>query len=210
MTPSAMASFSLRRITRFMSTIYSTLPDRRHDHAGEFDLADAERAASAGSAEPAEEEARELPQGVEPEAARHDRVALEMAAEEPVETAVARHRQLGGDLAFAVRAARLGDGGDAVEHQHGGQRQLGVAGAEQLAAPARRRSSYSKLVRRSVMIPSLNSRLPEPWRRSSAAAAGFLTQSIGLQKGEGVVSQATICRLQAPASASCRRASRCL
>ena len=38
--------------------------------------------------------------------------------------------------ALAVFAAGLGDLGDAVEHQHRRQRQLGVAGAEQLAAAA--------------------------------------------------------------------------
>ena len=80
MTPSAMASFSLRRITRFRSTTYSTCLGGRHHHAGELDLADAERAAPARRAEPAQEEAGQLPQRIEPEAARHDGIALEMAA----------------------------------------------------------------------------------------------------------------------------------
>ena len=55
----------------------------RQHLAGEFQLAQAERAAFAGRAEPAEEEAEQLPQRVEAEAARHHRVALEMAGEEP-------------------------------------------------------------------------------------------------------------------------------
>ena len=48
-------------------------------HACEFDLAHAQRAALAGCAEPAKEEAGELPQRIEPEAARHDGIALEVA-----------------------------------------------------------------------------------------------------------------------------------
>ena len=59
------------------------LLDVRQHLAGELHLADAERAAAAGRAEPAEEEADHLPQRVEPEAARHHRVALEMTGEEP-------------------------------------------------------------------------------------------------------------------------------
>src|SRR3546814_13963784 len=57
--------------------------DRRRHHVGELHLADAQSAAAAGRAEPAEKEADELPEGVETEAARHYRISLEMAAEEP-------------------------------------------------------------------------------------------------------------------------------
>ena len=53
------------------------------------------RAAIAGLAEPAEKEAEQLPQRVEPEAAGHDRIALEVAGEEPE---VGLHVELGDDL----------------------------------------------------------------------------------------------------------------
>ena len=55
------------------------LLDRRYHHAGEFDFAHAQGAALAGRAQPAQEEAEHLPQRIEPEAARHDGIALEMA-----------------------------------------------------------------------------------------------------------------------------------
>ena len=102
-----MPRLSLRRITRFRFTTYSTLLDGRQHHAGEFDLADAERAALAGRAHPAEEEAEHLPEGIEAEAARHHRIAVEMAGEEPE---VRLDVEFGHDLALAVLAARLGDG----------------------------------------------------------------------------------------------------
>ena len=59
-----------------------------------------------GRAEPAEEEAEHLPQRVEAEAARHHRIALEMAGEEPE---VGLDVELGAHVALAVLAARLGD-----------------------------------------------------------------------------------------------------
>jgi hypothetical protein len=67
------------------------------------------------------------------ETARHDRVALEMAGEEPE---IGTHVELGADHALAVRAAGLRDFGDPVEHQHGRKRKLGVALTEQFAASA--------------------------------------------------------------------------
>src|SRR6476659_1389249 len=60
-------------------------PGRGNDHAGKFHLADAERAAFARGAEPAEEEARQLPQRIESQAAGHDWVALEVAGPQPFE-----------------------------------------------------------------------------------------------------------------------------
>src|SRR5690606_35663961 len=65
----------------------------------ELDLADAERPPPTRGPEPAEEEADHLPQGVEAEAARHDRIALEMAAEEPE---IRPHVELGAHEALAV------------------------------------------------------------------------------------------------------------
>jgi hypothetical protein len=53
------------------------------DHALELHFAGGKRHALAGLAQPAEEKAGQLPHGVEAEAARHDRVADEMAGEEP-------------------------------------------------------------------------------------------------------------------------------
>ena len=100
----------------------------RHDHAGELDLADAQRPAAARRLHPAQEEAQALPQGVERQASRHHRVALEMAVEEPE---VGLDIELGHDLALAELAAGVGDLHDAVEHQHGRQRQLRVSGPEQ-------------------------------------------------------------------------------
>ena len=64
-----------------------------------------------------------------PQAARHHRIALEVAGEEPE---VGLDVELGHDLALAVLAAGVGDLHDAVEHQHGRQRQLRVAGPEQV------------------------------------------------------------------------------
>ena len=109
------------------------LLDRGQHLIDEFDFADAERPTAAGQAEPAEEEARQLPQRVEPEASRHDRIALEMATEEPQ---LRLDVELGAHFALAMGAAGLGDVDDAIEHQHRRQRQLRVSGAEQVAAAA--------------------------------------------------------------------------
>ena len=103
------------------------------DLTGELDLAAAQRPAAAGRAAPAEEETGHLPQRVEPEATRHHRVALEVAFEEPE---VRSNVELGPHLAAIMAAASVVDAGDAVEHQHGRERQLGIAGAEKLAASA--------------------------------------------------------------------------
>ena len=56
-----------------------------------------------------------------------------MAAEKPE---VRLHIEFGADQALAVLSAGFGDLADAVEHQHRRQRQLRIAGAEQLAAAA--------------------------------------------------------------------------
>ena len=81
--PSAMPSTSLRAHDALeIDAVFDEL-DLRRDLAGELHLADAERPAAARLAEPAEKEAGQLPQRVEAEAARHDRIALEMALEEP-------------------------------------------------------------------------------------------------------------------------------
>src|SRR5580704_18096600 len=91
------------------------LAHRQNDHAGELDLADAQRPAAARRLHPAQEKAEELPQRVERQAARHHRIALEMAGEEPE---VRLHVELGHDLALAIAAALVVDLHDAIEHQH--------------------------------------------------------------------------------------------
>ena len=163
--------------------MYSTLTSRRHHHAGELDLADAERPAAAGGAKPAQEETRHLPQGIEAEAARHHRIALEVAFEEPIEPVVAGHLELGGDLALAVQAAGLGNERDAVEHQHWRQRQLGVAGAEKLAASARKKILEFEARAAFCHDPSSESSFGAQRLWRLCRSRGFLTQSIGLQKG---------------------------
>src|ERR1044072_1382431 len=65
---------------------------RRQHLSGELDLARADRAAAPRGAGPAEEETDHLPQRIEPEAARHDRVALEMTGKKPEVRAHIEHR----------------------------------------------------------------------------------------------------------------------
>src|SRR5262249_40669273 len=109
-----------------LDDILQLLHGRQH-HAGEFDLAHAERSALPRSAKPPEEKAQKLPQRVEPKAAWHHRIALEVTGEKPQ---VRLHVEFGDDAAPAVLPALLLDLRDAVEHQHRRQRQLRVAGAE--------------------------------------------------------------------------------
>src|SRR4051812_160698 len=89
--------------------------DVRQHLAGELDLADAERAAAAGRAGPAEEESHHLPQRVQPEAAGHHRIAFEVTGEKPQIRLHAEHRA---HQPLAIFAARLRDFGDPIEHQH--------------------------------------------------------------------------------------------
>ena len=76
----------------------------------------------------------QLPQRVEAEAARHHRIALEMAGEEPEVGLATSSSATIWPLPCAPPVSVIVR--DAVEHQHRRQRQLRVAGAEQLAAPA--------------------------------------------------------------------------
>ena len=108
-----------------------TIPLRRRSGRGDGRVS--QRAAPAGRAQPAEIEADKLPHGVEAETARHHRVRFEVTAVEPD---IGMHIQLGDDLATAMAAAAVGDLDDAVEHQHGRQRQPGVTGPEQIAMAA--------------------------------------------------------------------------
>jgi hypothetical protein len=102
----------------------------RH-HAGEFDFAYAQCAALAGFTQPAEKETCELPKRIKTEAAGHDGVAVEMAGEKPE---IGFHIKFSRDRAQACGAAVFLNVGDPIKHQHGGQRQLRIARAEQFAS----------------------------------------------------------------------------
>src|SRR5262249_38205366 len=99
---------------------------------GEFDLADAEGTALARRAEPTQEEAKHLPQRIDAETAGHHRIAFEMAGEEPKVGFEGEHRS---HQPLSVVATLFRDLGNAVEHEHGWQRQLRPL-AKQLAASA--------------------------------------------------------------------------
>src|ERR1700730_7948107 len=101
--------------------------------ARELDFAEPQRPSFSGRAEPSEEEAQQLPQCIETKTARHHRITFEVAREIPE---IGLHIEHGAHQALAVLAPDLGDLGDTVEHEHGGQRQLGIAGPEQFAAAA--------------------------------------------------------------------------
>ncbi|MNP59410.1 hypothetical protein D3C76_1544050 [compost metagenome] len=90
---------------------------------------------------PAEEEADQLPHGVQAQAARHDRIAFEVASEEPQ---VRIDIQLGDQFTFAVLAAFFADMGDAIDHQHVRRGQLRITWAEQLTATAAQQVFPSK------------------------------------------------------------------
>src|SRR5690606_4108299 len=96
-------------------------------------FAAAERAALAGISAPAEIKAHELPHGIEPEAARHHRIALEVAFEKPQ---VRMDVEFSEYAALAFAAAGGADVDDAVDHQHLVDRQTRVAGTEHLAVSA--------------------------------------------------------------------------
>ena len=87
-------------------------------------------AALAGLADPGQEEPGHLPDGIEPQAPGHHRVADEMALEEPQ---VRIDVEFGPHLATTMGATVFGDRGDAVEHQHGRSRQACITLARQLA-----------------------------------------------------------------------------
>ena len=131
--PSAMPSTSFERITRLMSMLYTTL--RTFGSTWPENFSSPSPSARPRPSPPIQPriEADHLPHRIQAEAARHDRIVLEMAAEEPE---IRLHIEFGADQALAVFAAGLGDFRDAVEHQHRRQRQLGIAGAEHLAAAA--------------------------------------------------------------------------
>src|SRR6266700_148849 len=91
--------------------VVHNLANVRHHLPGKFKLAQPERAAAAFAADPPSVDADHLPERVEAEAAGHDRIILEMAAEKPE---VRLHVELGTDNALAVFSAGLADLADAV------------------------------------------------------------------------------------------------
>ena len=113
----------------------------RQHLAEELDFARAQGTTAARQALPAEEETDQLPHGVEAQAARHHRIAFEMAGEEPQ---VRVDIQLGDQFTFAVLATLGADVGDAINHQHVGGGQLRVTWAEQLTATAAQQVFPSK------------------------------------------------------------------
>src|SRR5260370_37162652 len=113
--------------------VVHNLEDVGHHLTGELQLTEAQRTAASLAAGPAEIKADHLPERVEAEAARHDRIVLEMAAEEPE---IRVHVEFSPNDALAVFPAGFGNFGDAIEHQHRWQGQLSIARAEQLAPAA--------------------------------------------------------------------------
>ena len=105
----------------------------RADHAGELHFAHAERIAAPKPAAPAEVEAGELPEAIQPETAGHDRIAGEVTVKEPQ---IRRDIELGNDMTLAMRTTVTADFGDAVHHQHRRGGELRVAGTEELASGA--------------------------------------------------------------------------
>src|SRR5450759_3579690 len=105
----------------------------RQHLAAELDLAAAERASVPLTSHPAQMKTDQLPHCIQPQASRHHRVALEMADEKPEFRAQV---ELGDYLALAEGSALVADVDDAIEHQHGREGQLRIAGAEHLPAPA--------------------------------------------------------------------------
>src|SRR5690606_30746475 len=99
--------------------------------AEKLDLPGSQGPALALVAPPGEEEARQLPHGVEAQAARHHRVGGEVTGKEPQ---IGVDIQFSHQLALAVFAAVVGDQGNAIEHQHIGGWRPGAVGAKQLAA----------------------------------------------------------------------------
>ena len=85
------------------------------DLPGKFHVANTECTPPARVAFPAEEKAQQLPGGIQAEAARHDRIAFEVAVEKPE---IRGDIQFGNDFPFAILAAFVADMSNAIDHQH--------------------------------------------------------------------------------------------
>ena len=80
-----------------------------------------------GPTQPTEKETDQLPQRVQTQTAGHDWIAFKMAVEEPE---VRIDIELCDDFPFAVLSAAIADMGNAVEHEHGREGQLGITWPE--------------------------------------------------------------------------------
>ena len=105
--PSPVPRVNFRRITRFSSTIYSSFFMVGSTMPENLTSPTLKARPLAGRAEPAQEKAEQLPQRIEPEAARHDGIALEMAGEEPESRASRRARRRCGHGHARRRLRRL-------------------------------------------------------------------------------------------------------
>ena len=103
------------------------------DLPGELDLTAAQCATAPWITPPTEEKAYELPHGVQAQTAGHHRVTGEVTGEKPQ---VRVDIELCDQLSLAGCASLRADVADTVHHQHIFDRQLRVAGAEQLAHAA--------------------------------------------------------------------------
>src|SRR6476620_1786976 len=113
----------------------------RENLTGELEFSQSERATSARGAEPAQKESEQLPERIKSEAAGHYRIAFEMTGEKPVVGAQIEHSA---QKPFAIGSAGFRDLGNAIEHQHRWQRQLGISCAEQFASGARQKIIVAK------------------------------------------------------------------
>jgi hypothetical protein len=96
------------------------------------------------------------------------RIADEVTGEEPE---VRIDVELGAHIAIAVLAAGLENLGDAVEHQHRRQRQLRIAGAEELLAPAGQQILIAK--RRAPFAHDLTASAAQPLNRPCSPRAAL-------------------------------------
>ena len=91
----------------------------------------------------ARQSCRKMTMTVQPQTARHNRVAREVAIKEPE---VRCNVELSDHMAFAVQATVTGNIGDPIHHQHWRGRQLSVSRAKQLAPRALQKILFVKAV----------------------------------------------------------------
>src|SRR5690606_33952751 len=123
--PSLDHTFQLDMIGDFLG--------RGQNLPSEFNLASTQSASAAFVAFPGEEEAHQLPHGVQAKTARHDGDAREVTFEEPE---VRVNVELGDNFALVELAPFLADVGNPIQHQHVGDWKLCVAGSKHAAVTA--------------------------------------------------------------------------
>lgn len=94
-------------------------------------------------------EAYQLPHGIQAQAAGHHRVAFKVASENHKSGLITSNSAMISPLPYFTAIGV--DGNDAVDHQHIGQRQLGVAGAEHLPRAHWSNSSFGVAALRNVL-----------------------------------------------------------